>query len=230
MIQLNNICLSFGEQKIFDNLSLTLSNSDRIGLVGRNGTGKTTLLRAVEELGKTLDGGSIVVSGKSRIAYMPQEVVLHSSQSILEEALSSYKDIGPLRQKALLLEPKVNAGDIDAVHEYGEVMERLSELHIDHAIRHTKKVLQGLGFKKKQLEDSVTTLSVGWQMRIVLAKLLLQDADFYLFDEPTNHLDIVAKDWFLNFLKDAKFGFLIVSHDRYFLDQLCKDCLVFSYS
>lgn len=222
MIQLNNICLSFADQTIFDNLSLTISNNDRIGLVGRNGTGKTTLLKAIAQQGADLDDGSITVSGKSRIAYMPQEVVLKSSQSILEEALSAYKDIGPLRQRALALEPAIQEGDTEALHEYGEVMERLNELHLDHAIRHTKKVLQGLGFKKEQLDDPVTSLSVGWQMRIVLAKLLLQDADFYLFDEPTNHLDIVAKDWFLQFLKESKFGFLIVSHDRYFLDQLCR--------
>lgn len=222
MINLQNISLSFGSQKIFDGINLTIAPSDRLGLVGRNGTGKSTLLKAIAQ-GNMLDSGTILVSGTCNVAYMPQEVVLSSTQSILEEALSAYKLVGPLRQRALALEPLIAQSNAQATEEYGDIMEQLAQLQLDHAIRDTKKVLQGLGFKPGQLDDSVTTLSVGWQMRVVLAKLLLQKADFYLFDEPTNHLDIIAKDWFLEFLQKADFGFLLVSHDRYFLDQLCTE-------
>src|SRR5207249_2424549 len=88
-----------------------------------------------------------------------------------------------------------------------------------------QEILQGLGFAANTLTDPVNTLSVGWKMRIVLAKLLLQKADFYLFDEPTNHLDIIAKDWFLDFIAHAEFGFLLVSHERYFLDKVCDEIL-----
>ncbi|MCF7899944.1 ABC-F family ATP-binding cassette domain-containing protein [Candidatus Babeliales bacterium] len=221
MIQLKNICLSFGSQVVFDHINTTFSEDERIGLVGRNGSGKSTLIKAISG-NLRLDDGSISVSGKARIAYMPQEVVMTSDKSILEEALSSVKDIGPLRERAQQLELLLENEDPAVVEEYAHIMERLAELHVDEAVRNTKTMLQGLGFKEKQLNDPVMALSVGWQMRVVLAKLLLQQADFYLFDEPTNHLDIVAKDWFLEFLQDSSFGFVLVCHDRYFLDKLAN--------
>lgn len=224
MIQLKDICLSFGTQRVFDHINETIGSDQKLGLVGRNGSGKSTLLKAIDRQ-QPLDNGSIVVSGKGRVAYMPQEVVMNSSLSILEEALSSYKDIGGLRQRSKALEVLLPQGDPQVIEEYAQVSQRLAELNVEFAIAETKKMLMGLGFKQKQLDDPVTSLSVGWQMRVVLAKLLLQKADFYLFDEPTNHLDIVAKDWFLEFLKDADFGFILVCHDKYFLDQLCTTIL-----
>ncbi len=220
MIQLRGICLDFGSQKVFDDISYIISPEDRIGLVGRNGSGKSTLLKAIAG-GLALDDGTVSISGGCSVAYMPQEVIMNSNKSILEECLSAYKGIGPLREAAFALEPRVESGDADAVQEYGHIMQELAELQVDQAVRNTKKMLQGLGFKIEQFNDSVTSFSVGWQMRIVLVKLLLQDADFYLFDEPTNHLDIVAKDWFLEFLKESSFGFVLVCHDRYFLDRAC---------
>ncbi len=220
MIQLKNLCLDFGSQKVFDNVSMNISPDQRIGLVGRNGSGKSTLLKAIHGT-QHLDSGTINVTGGINVVYMPQEMVLASTKTILEEALSSYKEVGPLREKALLLEPLVENKDLAAIEEYAHVVERLSELNVEYAIAETKKMLLGLGFKKEQLDQPVSTLSVGWQMRVVLAKLLLQKADFYLFDEPTNHLDIVAKDWFLEFLENMDCGFMIVCHDKYFLERLC---------
>ncbi|MFT6765748.1 MAG: ATP-binding cassette subfamily F protein 3 [Alteromonas naphthalenivorans] len=224
MIQLKDICLSFGTQKVFDHLSETIGSDQKLGLVGRNGSGKSTLIKAIDRQ-QQLDKGSIVVSGKARIAYMPQEVVTESNLSVLEEALSSYKDIGGLRQRSQALELLLPDGNADVIEEYAHVSERLSELNVDFAIAETKKMLMGLGFKQAQLESPVDSLSVGWKMRVILAKLLLQKADFYLFDEPTNHLDIVAKDWFLEFLRESDFGFILVCHDKYFLDQLCTTIL-----
>jgi ATP-binding cassette subfamily F protein 3 len=220
MIQLRDICLSFGSQKVFDHINQTISADQKLGLVGRNGSGKSTLLKAIAGI-QSLDNGAITFSGKARIAYMPQEVVTNSSRSILEEALASYKDIGPLRVRLKELESLLGKEDPEVIEEYAHVSQRLAELNVDLAVAETKKMLLGLGFKEKQFDDLVTTLSVGWQMRVVLAKLLLQKADFYLFDEPTNHLDIVAKDWFLEFLKEADFGFILVCHDKHFLDKLC---------
>jgi ATP-binding cassette subfamily F protein 3 len=101
------------------------------------------------------------------------------------------------------------------------IIDEATDCDYEHTLVEAKKILSGLGFKSEQFEDSVETLSVGWKMCLILAKLLLQKADFYLFDEPTNHLDLVAKDWFLDFLKQASFGFMLVCHDRYFLDKLC---------
>lgn len=192
MIQANSICLSFGSQKIFDSISFTINQYQRIGLVGRNGSGKSTLLKAIMD-DSTLDDGSITTISSKKIAYMPQEVVLNSELSIIDETCTAYHDL--------------EAEEVGAAHAQA------------------KKMLMGLGFSNQQCDMPVSTLSVGWKMRIVLAKLLLQDADFYLFDEPTNHLDLQAKEWFLELLKRSSFGFLLVCHERYFLDELCTDIL-----
>lgn len=221
MIQLQNITLSFGSQKVFNNISHMFSETDRIGLVGRNGAGKSTLLKAIFEP-SVLDEGTIKVQGSFKIAYMPQEVVLASTRSIFEETFSSYHRVGILYDEAQKLEPLALTGDLHALERYGSVTEELALLNIDQARLETKKILIGLGFKEIQLNDPVSTLSVGWQMRVVLAKLLIQEADFYLFDEPTNHLDIIAKDWFLDFLNHAPFGFLLICHDKYFLNKSCS--------
>ncbi len=220
MIHIKDICLDFGTQKVFDHLTMNVSPDQRLGLVGRNGSGKSTLLKVIGGE-QHLDSGSIAVTGKMRIAYMPQEMVLASKRTVLEEALSSYKEVGPLRERGQELEVRIAAGDATLLEEYAEVSGRLAELNVEYAIAETKKMLQGLGIKQQQLDEPVASLSVGWQMRVVLAKLLLQKADFYLFDEPTNHLDIVAKDWFLEFLRYVDFGFMLVCHDKYFLDELC---------
>lgn len=224
MIHLNNLCLSFGSQKVFEQLSYAVSPDQRLGLVGRNGSGKSTLLKVIDGL-IPLDSGSVSVSGNCTVAYMPQELVLSSTRSIFDEAFASYHTLGGLWEKMQILEQKMAEGCADAVQEYGEVSYQYQQLLPDQARLETKNMLLGLGFKEAQLQESVQTLSVGWQMRVVLAKLLLQKADFYLFDEPTNHLDIVAKDWFLSFLSSAPFGFILVCHDKYFLDEQCSTIL-----
>ena len=112
--------------------------------------------------------------------------------------------------------------DSKKVDRYAQLQHQLIEFDYENKIVQAKKILNGLGFLKEQLQQLVETLSVGWKMRLVLAKLLLQKVDFYLFDEPTNHLDLVAKDWFLDFLQNSNFGFVFVCHDRYFLDHLCE--------
>jgi ATP-binding cassette subfamily F protein 3 len=188
MIQINNIHLSFGGQTVFNDISCTFTNRNHIGLVGRNGSGKSTMLKAIAG-SLELDSGSVAVLGGTKIAYMPQDIVLTSNKNIVEEAITAF--------------------------------EYLQEEDVPAAEAQAKKLLMGLGFSLERLEQSVNELSTGWKMRLVLAKLLLQTADFYLFDEPTNHLDIVAQEWFLNFLKSAKFGFLLVCHERAFLNKVC---------
>lgn len=188
MIGMRHVSLNFGTQIVFNDLSLTLNHTDRVGLVGLNGSGKSTLLRVIANQ-QPIDSGTIEKTSRHTIGYMPQEITLSSSLSIIDETVRNC--------------------NFDETNEY--------------AMRaQAKKILSGLGFSLEQFEQSVSTLSVGWKMRLLLAQLLMQKADFYLFDEPTNHLDLIAKEWFLEFLKDANFGFLIVCHDRYFLDQLCN--------
>lgn len=225
MIQANNVCLSFGEQIVFDNVSFTVNSDQRIGLVGRNGSGKSTLLKAIAG-DQHLDSGTISISNKQTVAYMPQEVVLDSNKSILEELLTACGDLRAIQEEidAMDVQLGIDYEKVD-LERYSELQATLADLNPAKIAAQAQEILLGLGFKQSQLGDPVSQLSVGWKMRIVLAKLLLQNADFYLFDEPTNHLDIVAKDWFLNFLKSAKFGFMLVSHERYFLDKLCTQIL-----
>lgn len=222
MINGYNVCLEMIEQVIFDDISFVFDQNQRIGLVGRNGSGKSTLLKVIA--GKQqLDNGSVAIQKGKTIAYLSQDVVLQSDKSIVEETYTAFADITDLLEEQKEIEAQLdNADDLDELLErYAVVCEKL--LHVDQeGMRaEAKKVLMGLGFKPEVFDQPVSTLSVGWKMRIVLAKLLLQKADFYLFDEPTNHLDIVAKEWFLQFLKRAPFGFVLVCHDRYFLNQLC---------
>lgn len=223
MINGYNVCLEVVEQVIFDDISFVFDQNQRIGLVGRNGAGKSTLLKVIAGQ-QPLDKGSIAIQKGKTIAYLSQDVVLQSDKSIVEETYTAFAHVAALVDEQKKIEAQLdNADDIDELLErYAIVCEQLLHVDQENMKAEAKKVLMGLGFKPEQLDQPVATLSVGWKMRIVLAKLLLQKADFYLFDEPTNHLDIVAKEWFLQFLKRASFGFVLVCHDRYFLNQLCN--------
>ncbi len=222
MIYAKNVTLTFGTQPIFNNISFTVDASQRVGLVGRNGSGKSTLLKAIHHP-QMLDSGAITILSNKKIAYMPQEVVLDSDKSILDEALSVFTEIAALQLEAEILEKKIETDPVhDHLNRYADIHERLLQLNPEQKRAHAERILQGLGFDKSRFHEPVQHLSVGWKMRIVLAKLLLEEADFYLFDEPTNHLDIFAKEWFLNFLHQASFGFMIVCHERYLLNELCS--------
>lgn len=225
MIQARSLGLSFGDRAIFKDISFLLQENDRVGLVGRNGSGKTTLLKALGDA-SILDEGTIAIQKNKKIAYMPQEVVLQSSLSILEEAMTAFTALSAVQQKLRIIEKELETNYEDQlVERYSALLEELLELDEDSLAAKAKKILTGLGFSQEQFDQPVSTLSVGWKMRIVLAKLLLQEADFYLFDEPTNHLDLHAKEWFLSFLKQARFGFMLICHERYFLDELCQKIL-----
>ena len=223
MIKANKITLSFLEQKIFDNISFNINSSERIGLVGRNGSGKSTLFNIIQKT-QLLDSGTICIEKNKKIAYVPQDIVLNSSRSVFDETFLAFEDIFKLEEEKKRLDKLFSTQNIcfkqKDVDHYANINLKLNELNVDKAKVQTKNVLNGLGFLHQQMFEPVNSFSLGWKMRIMLAKLLLQKADFYLFDEPTNHLDIVTKDWFLGFLKKARFGFLLVCHDRYFLDNL----------
>ena len=194
MIQLQNVTLFFGNQAVFNDITCSINPKFRLGLIGRNGSGKSTLLQAIAGMGE-LDSGEIITDGL-KIAYLPQDIIMASKKTVLEEALAHDDD---------------NRDEMDE----------------DLPIRtvEAKKTLMGLGFSQEQMDSSVAHLSTGWKMRLVLAKLLLQKADFYLFDEPTNHLDIFAQEWFMEFLKHAPFGFILVCHERAFLNKACNHIL-----
>ena len=228
MIRAQNISLAFREQPIFDEFSFALQPNDKVGLVGRNGSGKSTLLKVLASQHQ-LDEGFIETSSGFTIAYMPQEVIFSSTKNVYDETFEAFAAIVEAQTEAAAIEKLFDDGKTEVTAEiltrYSVLQEKLMNQNVSSAQTETMRVLKGLGFNQAQLEQPVSELSVGWKMRLVLAKLLLQDADFYLFDEPTNHLDIFAKEWFLQFLKNSDRGFLIVCHERYFLDQLCTTVL-----
>ncbi|KKQ32702.1 MAG: ATPase component of ABC transporter with duplicated ATPase domain [candidate division TM6 bacterium GW2011_GWF2_37_49] len=224
MLVARNITLSFNLRDIFNNLSFNINKDQRIGLVGRNGSGKSTLLKVLSGQ-QNIDSGQILIEKAVKIAYFPQEVVLVSDRAVLDETLTTFGPLADFNNEFILLKRDFESERVhsnEKLEHFAFLQKELSDHNFDQLIIDTKKMLTWLGFDSNKLDKPVSQLSVGWKMRIVLAKLLLQNADFYLFDEPTNHLDIVAKDWFLDFLKHANFGFVLISHDRFFLDNLCE--------
>jgi ATP-binding cassette, subfamily F, member 3 len=222
MIFVKQIALQFGSQIVFDDVSCTITKSDRIGLVGRNGTGKSTFLKVLDgEIG--LDRGTIEMQKGFKVAYMPQEVVITSDKNVVDETLSALSFLYDMDKEKEALFTKIQHDPTEHdMMRYAELEHELLEQDFEGKKVEAQKMLIGLGFDTVKQNMRVDQLSVGWRMRIVLAKLLLQNADLYLFDEPTNHLDISAKNWFLNFLNNGDFGYLLVCHDRYFLDKACN--------
>lgn len=226
MITASNVSLNFGLRELFKNVSFSIEKNQKIGLVGRNGSGKSTLLKVLSGQ-QGIDEGQILIEKQVKIAYLPQEVVLTSQRSVFDEALTTFGTLVDLNHEFEKLKYELEqkkALNSSQTERFAYLQHELfEENNFDQLSAQTKKMLLSLGFEENKLNKPVTELSVGWKMRLVLAKLLLQKADFYLFDEPTNHLDIVAKDWFLDFLKHADMGFILISHDRFFLDTLCKN-------
>lgn len=222
MIFVKNIGLQFGSQIVFDDVSCTVSKQDRIGLVGRNGTGKSTFLKLLDGL-IGLDRGTVEIQKGCKIAYMAQEVIMQSEKNVFDETLSALGNLYEMDKEKNLLFVKIQSDPTEHdMLRYGELELELIDQNYEFKKVQAQKMLDGLGFDGEKQAMSVDQLSAGWRMRIILAKLLLAEADFYLFDEPTNHLDLSAKNWFLNFLKNGEFGYLLVCHDRYFLDKACN--------
>lgn len=223
MITLKDLSFQIGNKFLFEELNCSFNTNKKIGLLGRNGAGKSTLLKLISGTVNPTTGQIITQRGL-RIAYLPQEIVLNSTRTVFQEACEGQQDIKKSKEKLIQLEDAFANGNADdaMLEEYSTLQEKVSGFDLASFELKAHEILSGLGFTEQQKNQAVNTLSVGWKMRLVLARLLLTDADFYLFDEPTNHLDMVTKDWFFSFLKNSSQGFLLVSHDRYFLDNSCN--------
>ena len=227
MIQLRNLKLQYGERFIFRDATASIGNKDRIGLVGSNGAGKTTLLKILADQ-EELDGGFVDKANYVTIGYLPQDGIIAADRSLYEEAESAFENILTLTSKIdeaskLLHSLNTDSKDYHEILELIGTWERELENHdVEKLPYRIESVLHGLGFEQSDMRKQTSEFSGGWQMRIAIAKLLLASPSLLLLDEPTNHLDIISQHWLEKYLKRYEGSILVVSHDRAFLDELCK--------
>ncbi len=230
MLDLTNIALQFGGKYLFKDVNLKINSGDKFSLVGANGSGKSSLLKIIYGLLQP-ESGKIQRQKRTTIGYLPQENVTHSGKSLLEEAKSALTDIVDLQEKENELTDKLVNSDIteydrdDLVHQLGEIHMRLEELDSYSAESKVEKILTGLGFEENDFQRLTDEFSGGWQMRIALAKILIQQNDLLLMDEPTNHLDLDSLEWLIGFLKSYKGALFLVSHDKHFINQVTNKTL-----
>lgn len=220
MLQLRNIIKDFGDRRLFAGINWHVRLADRIGLCGENGTGKTTMLRilAGEE---EVDAGELQSAKGTSIGYLPQDGLLHAGRSLFEEVRSALSELMSLEAELRSLEAQISADSPVALLERYSVVQEVFRHRGGYAIEsEIGRVLGGLGFSETDWGKPCEQFSGGWQMRIALAKLLLQRPNLLLLDEPTNHLDLPARDWLENYLADYPFAVVLVSHDRFFLDRV----------
>ena len=223
MIQLNSAGKRFGHKLLFDGADLLITPRDRVGLVGANGTGKTTLLKVLAGL-ETVDYGSTSVAKGISAGYLPQDGLTLSGRTVFAECMSVFSRLQGLERELEQLTSSMAELDHTSA-EYEQVAERYHRIehefrtHDGYAIEsQVGTVLAGLGFRPEDWNRQTEEFSGGWQMRIALAKLLLQKPNLLLLDEPTNHLDLESRNWLEEYLTNYPYAFVLISHDRYFLD------------
>lgn len=225
MLQINNLCKEFAARPILTGVNWRIGRKDRIGLVGENGTGKSTLLKMLAGMIEP-SSGTIITARGCTAGYLPQEGISVAGRSLFAEVMSALAELEEIARemerigRALEIE---HSGD-----NHVALLERLGNLQDEFRARGGYEreaavgyVLRGLGFLPSDWDKECGTFSGGWQMRIALAKLLLKRPDLLLLDEPTNHLDIEARNWLEDYLRDYPKAVVLVSHDRYFMDQVC---------
>jgi len=223
MIQLSGAGKRFGHKLLFENTDWLITPRDRIGLVGANGTGKSTLMKILAGL-DTFDYGSLIVAKGTTAGYLPQDGLSLSGRTVFAECMAVFSDLRAMEQEMETLLHRFSELD-HASPEYAAVADRYHSLEHEFRTRdgyaieaEVGRVLMGLGFGKEDWERQTDEFSGGWQMRIALAKLLLQKPNLLLLDEPTNHLDLEARNWLEEYLHDYPHALVLISHDRYFLD------------
>jgi ATP-binding cassette subfamily F protein 3 len=227
LLSLEHISLQFGGRVLFSDLSCLISPHDRIGLVGSNGTGKTTLLKIITGLVHA-DSGIVAKAKYVTVGYLQQEGIAVSGRTLYDEAASAFEDVLEVHRE--LEEVQENLSRLDPASEeheetieiYGELQHKLEDLDAFRMKSKVESVLMGLGFSVRDLTRMTEEFSGGWQMRIELAKLLLREPSVLLLDEPTNHLDLETLQWLEEYLRNYHGAVVLVSHDRTFLDNLCS--------
>src|SRR5229473_3150922 len=227
MIQLSGAGKRFGHKLLFENTDWLITPHDRVGLVGANGTGKSTLMKVLAGL-DTFDYGSLIVAKGTTAGYLPQDGLTLSGRTVFAECMSVFADLHAMERELETLTHQISELDHTSP-EYAAVADRYHSLEHEFQTRggysieaEVGRVLQGLGFRKEDWGRQTDEFSGGWQMRLALAKLLLQKPNLLLLDEPTNHLDLEARNWLEEYLTTYPYAFVLISHDRYFLDITVK--------
>jgi ATP-binding cassette subfamily F protein 3 len=223
MIQLSGAGKRFGHKLLFENVDGLITNHDHIGLVGGNGTGKSTLMKVLAGM-DTFDYGSLIIAKGTSAGYLPQDGLTLSGRTVFAECMSVFDDVRAMEQELETLTHSMAELDHTGP-EYAAVADRYQRVEHEFRARdgysieaEVGRVLMGLGFAKEDWQRMTDEFSGGWQMRLALAKLLLQKPNLLLLDEPTNHLDLEARNWLEEYLQNYPHAFLLISHDRYFLD------------
>ena len=223
MIQLSGAGKRFGHKLLFENVDWLITNHDHIGLVGGNGTGKSTLMKILAGT-DTFDYGSLTIAKGTSAGYLPQDGLTLSGRTVFAECMSVFDDVRAMEQELESLTHSMAELDHTSA-EYAAVADRYERVEHEFRARdgysieaEVGRVLMGLGFGKEDWPRLTDEFSGGWQMRLALAKLLLQKPNLLLLDEPTNHLDLEARNWLEEYLQNYPYAFLLISHDRYFLD------------
>ncbi len=228
MLQAQNLSIIFGSRILFDNVTFTIQPRDRIGLVGRNGVGKSTLLKALNgEI--SAQEGTISKPGGYTIGFLKQEIRDQNEPTVWLEAQTAFKEINVLQEELDKVQHQLETRtdyDTDDYMNLSQLFcdlnDRLVHLDIDDKDKKTELVLLGLGYQREDFEKAPGTFSGGWAMRLELSKLLLQNPDLLMLDEPTNHLDIESIIWLEEFFQKYEGAIVLVSHDKTFLDNVCN--------
>ena len=226
MIQINKLSVNFTGDFLFKDISFVAGDKDRIGLVGHNGAGKSTLLKIIHRDIEPASGTMVITSGH-RVGYLPQELAGTSTLSVWDEAVSAFEEIRVMERKMQQISNELAERTDYESEGYAQLTQQLSDLNdrYNHLggntiEAETEKVLGGMGFLREEFHQPMSSFSNGWQMRVCLAKILLQKPEIILLDEPTNHLDIESIQWLEDYLANYDGCVILVSHDRAFLDRV----------
>lgn len=232
VLAVQNLRVQYGARVLFNDLSFTVEDGERIALAGHNGAGKSTLMKCIAGLNEP-DSGSIIKSRHSQVGYLPQEGIHIRGRRLIDEAMSAFADLMDLQERIDALTREM-AGLDPRSAAYSEVLNEIGELelvlHAHNSARlrpRTESILRGLGFKDRDFDRDCGEFSGGWQMRIALAKLLLREPEVLLLDEPTNHLDIQSQRWMEQYLRSYRGAIILISHDVALLDALVSRTIAF---
>lgn len=226
MLNIHNLSVSFQGEYLFEEITYRLNSGDRVGLVGKNGAGKSTMLRIISGE-QAYDTGSIAIEKEISIGFLKQDIDFIEGRTVLEESYEAFQEIKKLEARLDEINEQLATRTDYESESYNQLMIDINDVQHQYEVHggynykgETERILQGLGFKREDFDKLTDTFSGGWRMRIELAKLLLQNHDILLLDEPTNHLDIESIIWLETFLRGYTGAVAIVSHDKMFLDNV----------